>query len=46
MTIRPRIIWSGSQWMCWSPAIFGSRIVGCGKTLKAAYEDWKEKAKE
>jgi hypothetical protein len=38
--MKPRIVWSGWQWMCHSPAIFGGRIVGCGKTPMEAYCEW------
>jgi hypothetical protein len=45
MTIRPRLVWSGLQWMCWSRAIFGGRIVGVGATPAEAYRNWERTAR-
>jgi hypothetical protein len=40
--MKPRIIWTGLQWMCFSPAIFGGRVVGLGPTPPAAYQAWEK----
>ena len=42
ITRKPKAIFKNGQWMCWTPAIFGSRIVGTGKTLEQAMADHKE----
>lgn len=42
--LQPRICRADGRWMCWSPAIFGSRIVGWGWTPTDAYVQWVEKA--
>ena len=42
ITLKPKAIFKNGQWMCWTPAIFGSRIVGTGKTLEQALADHKE----
>ena len=42
VTLKPKAIFKNGQWMCWTPAIFGSRIVGTGKTLEQAMADHKE----
>lgn len=43
--VKPRILRYGVQWMCHSPAIFGGRIVGFGKTPKEAFDNWERTAR-
>jgi hypothetical protein len=43
--MKPRIVWSGVQWLCHSPAIFGGRIVGVGATPAEAYRNWERTAR-
>ena len=43
ITRKPKAIFKNGQWMCWTPAIFGGRIVGWGKTLEQALEDHRAK---
>ena len=42
--MRPRIVKYGREWLCWSPAIFGGRIVGFGKTKEEAFKNWQRTA--
>jgi hypothetical protein len=44
--MKPRLTRYGAGWMCWSPAIFGSRIVGFGPTAEEAFTNWERTAKE
>lgn len=41
--MKPRIVWSGVQWMCHSKAIFGARVIGFGETPLAAYKAWRQR---
>lgn len=42
--MKPRIRWTGANWMCTSRAIFGGWVVGLGKTPEAAYREWEKTA--
>lgn len=37
ITHKPRIEWKNGQWLCWTPAVFGGRVVDLGSTPAAAY---------
>lgn len=38
--MKPRIQRMDGRWMCWTPSILCSRIVGWGRTPRAAWLDW------
>lgn len=38
ITHKPRITWIDGQWQCWTPAIFGGRVVGWGNTPEQAWK--------
>jgi hypothetical protein len=40
--MKPRLLWTGVQWMCWSRAIFGGRVVGFGPSPQDAYREWEK----
>lgn len=39
--MKPRIQRMDGRWMCWTPSILCSRIVGWGRTPRDAWLDWK-----